>query len=222
MKRSDINAIIRDAEAFFEENKFAIPIWGHWTPEQWRGRTDISGIIDSSLGWDVTDFGSGDYHKRGLMIFVMRNGFAGHKLKSYAEKILIAEENQETPWHFHWSKMEDIINRGGGRLVLEAARSVPESEEVSDEEFTVQIDGITTPCKARGRIVLETGQSIAVEPGLYHRFWAEGGKCLVGEVCRVNDDNTDNRFLEPAARYPDMIEDEPPYRLMTSDYATWV
>ena len=73
MKRSDINAIIRDAEAFFEENKFAIPIWGHWTPEQWRGRTDISGIIDSSLGWDVTDFGSGDYHKRGLMIFVMRN-----------------------------------------------------------------------------------------------------------------------------------------------------
>ena len=36
---------------------------------------------------------------------------------------MIVEENQETPMHFHWSKMEDIINRGGGNLVIELFRS---------------------------------------------------------------------------------------------------
>ena len=32
---------------------------------------------------------------------------------------MIVEEMQETPMHFHWGKMEDIINRGGGNLVIE-------------------------------------------------------------------------------------------------------
>ena len=62
-------------------------------------------------------YGSGDFYKRGLFLFTLRNGKYNIDKKPYAEKIMIVEEEQETPMHHHWSKMEDIINRGGGNLV---------------------------------------------------------------------------------------------------------
>ena len=33
-----------------------------------------------------------------------------------------------------------------------------------------------------------------------------------------NDDNTDNRFYEPLGRFPEIEEDEPPYRLLCTEY----
>ena len=59
----------------------------------------------------------------------------------YAEKIMIVEENQETPLHFHWSKMEDIINRGGGNLVLELYNSTA-NEEPDTTPVHFKTDGI--------------------------------------------------------------------------------
>lgn len=41
------------------------------------------------LGWDLTDFGSGDFARRGLFLFTMRNGAARRDAKPYAEKIMI-------------------------------------------------------------------------------------------------------------------------------------
>ena len=41
---------------------------------------------------------------------------------------------------------------------------------------------------------------------------------LAGEVSRVNDDHTDNRFLEKAGRFPAIEEDAPPLRLLVGDY----
>ncbi|MFR1280879.1 MAG: D-lyxose/D-mannose family sugar isomerase [Parabacteroides distasonis] len=37
--------------------------------------------------------------------------------KSYCEKIMMVREGQVTPVHFHWKKMEDIINRGACYIV---------------------------------------------------------------------------------------------------------
>jgi len=73
------------------------------------------------LGWDITDFGGGDFLKKGLLLFTMRNGnlYDDRYTKPYAEKYLIVEEGQVTPFHFHWKKMEDIINRGGGNLLVQ-------------------------------------------------------------------------------------------------------
>ena len=34
-------------------------------------------------------------------------------------------EEQVTPFHFHWNKMEDIINRGGGNLLIQLYNSTP-------------------------------------------------------------------------------------------------
>ena len=42
---------------------------------------------------------------------------------------------------------------------------------------------------------------------------------LAGEVSTINDDNTDNRFYEPADRFTEIKEDEPPLYLLVNDYA---
>ena len=41
---------------------------------------------------------------------------------------------------------------------------------------------------------------------------------IVGEVSMCNDDNTDNRFEEAQGRFPTVEEDEPPYRLLCTEY----
>ncbi len=222
MKRSEINARIRGAEAFFYEQGFRLPPWSERAPRDWKaGTVAESEIIENMLGWDLTDFGSGVFAKRGLLLFTLRNGNQARDRKTYAEKVMVVEEGQETPMHFHWSKMEDIIVRGGGKLVVELYRSTP-SEGLSMEGLRVRVDGIERELPAGGQLRLGPGESICLDQGLYHRFWGEGGRVLVGEVSMVNDDTKDNRFLEPGGRFPEVEEDEEPYRLLVSDYAGWL
>ena len=56
--------------------------------------------------------------------------------------------------------------------------------------------------------------------GLAHQFYGEAGTAdvLAGEVSFVNDDETDNYFLEPAGRFPEIEEDEPPRYLLCTEY----
>jgi D-lyxose ketol-isomerase len=223
MKRSQINALIRDAEEFFAEQRFPLPPFARWTPEEWQQRgPEADEVRERQLGWDLTDFGSGDFDRVGLLLVTIRNGDAKSPgtTKNYAEKVMIVRENQVTPWHFHWSKSEDIINRGGGNLVIELALSTDDEEGLADREVEVSCDGVVRRVPARGRIVLEPGESVTLVPRMYHTFYGQAGKgkVLVGEVSRTNDDNTDNRFLEPLGRFPAIEEDEPPYRLLCNEY----
>ena len=223
MKRSEINQLIEEAKAFFKEQNFILPPWAYWSPDKWQGKgKTCSEIKENMLGWDLTDFGSGNFHKRGLLLFTIRNGKLQRDNKPYAEKIMIVEEDQETPMHFHWNKMEDIINRGGGNLVIELYNSTAD-EQLAHTEVLVKIDGIKRKIAAGGKVILNPGESITLEQGMYHRFYgAEGkGKVLVGEVSSVNDDNTDNCFLEKLGRFPDIVEDAKPLHLLVSDYKNY-
>ncbi len=220
MRRSEINAILRDAEKFLKSRQFYLPEWATWDLQDWRSNKDKVGyIVERMLGWDITDFGSGDFLKRGLFLFTMRNGKYGADKKPYAEKIMIVEENQETPFHFHWSKMEDIINRGGGNLVIEVYNA-DEHEQFADSPVRIRVDGIEHLVEPGGKIILHPGQSVCQEQFLYHRFYGEPGhgKVMVGEVSQCNDDNIDNRFYEAVGRFPDIDEDEEPLYLLCSDY----
>ncbi len=157
------------------------------------------------MGWDVTDFGGGDFAKRGLTILCLRNGIQNYQLeRSYAEKMLLVEELQETPFHFHKFKLEDIINAGGGNLMIEFLR--PEDEQAS---VTVQADGHVIELRPKEPLRLQPGQSVTVERGVHHRFYGEKGtgRCLAWEVSAVNDDLTDNYFLEPLGRFAAVQED---------------
>jgi len=226
MKRSEINLLINDSIAFFDEMKFKLPRWGYWDLQDWKINKQVaSEIIENMLGWDLTDFGVGNFEQKGLILFTLRNGNFRRpdSSKCYAEKIMIVREKQETPLHFHWSKMEDIINRGGGNLALELYGST-EDEQLSDQPVTVKVDAIEKTVAPGGRIVLTPGESICLEPNLYHRFFGEEGKgkVLVGEVSAVNDDAADNRFHDSIGRFPEIDEDEEPLHLLVNDYQTFL
>ena len=220
MKRSELNKIMKDAVAFIDSMNFKLPPFAFWSPEEWETKgEDYNEIRDNMLGWDITDFGSGDFMKIGLLMFTIRNGnFNDPKyVKPYAEKLLIVEEGQITPYHFHWSKMEDIINRGGGDLMVKVYNST-EDERFADTDVDIYMDGRHFTVPAGSVVRVRPGESITLQQGMYHSFWAEGGKTLLGEVSKVNDDRVDNRFYEKTGRFPEIEEDEKPLYLLGNEY----
>ena len=223
MKRSEINAIIRDAMAFIDSFHFALPPFANWTPEDWAEKGDrCNEIRDNMLGWDITDYGLGKFDEVGLVLVTIRNGNQNNPKyeKPYAEKLLISQEDQVCPMHFHWKKMEDIINRGGGILMMELYNSTPDGELDKVNPVDVVSDGVLLTVPAGTVLELQPGQSVTLTHGLYHDFSVEegSGPVLLGEVSQCNDDNTDNRFLEPIGRFPEIEEDEAPFRLLCNEY----
>ena len=224
MKRAEINQKIKGALDFFEEMKFKLPPFAYWDPGEWKHQyLNCKEIVQSQLGWDITDFGSGKFLETGLLLFTIRNGNPLIDSKVYAEKIMIVGENQVTPMHFHWSKMEDIINRGGGNLLIELYPS-DEEEKFADHSFRVSLDGIRREFQPGDVVRIKPGESITLYPGLYHKFYGEkgSGKVLVGEVSAVNNDHTDNRFYEEVGRFSNISEDELPSHLLVGDYAAYL
>lgn len=221
MLRSQLNSIMQDALDFCGEHRFHLPPFATWSPQRWSAAgAESRALVAQQLGWDITDFGSGDYDRTGLFLFTIRNGeMGGAGGKTYAEKLLIVGEGQITPIHFHWRKMEDIINRGGGVLVCRLWNRTAD-ESLADTPVTVTCDGVQRTVPAGGELRLEVGESITLEPGVYHTFWglAGAGRVLVGEVSSVNDDRIDNRFHAPAGRFPAIDEDVAPLHLLTPDY----
>ena len=221
MKRSEVNELIHDAIVFLEEMNFKLPLWAKWSPSDWKGRElDCASIRRSALGWDITDFGSGDFERLGLLLFTVRNAdpAGGAAAKLYAEKIMVVREGQVTPMHFHWLKTEDIINRGGGDLLMTLYRASDSDDgSFSDKPFPVSIDGIEHVCKPGETLRLKPGQSVTLTPRLYHSFKAAGAKTLVGEVSSANDDATDNRFHTPCGRFPLIDEDCAPEFLLCTE-----
>jgi D-lyxose ketol-isomerase len=227
MKRSEINAIMRDSLEFLRDCKFLLPPFATWSPAQWRAKgPECREIVDQQLGWDITDFGSGDFAKVGLFLFTIRNGTLADLKnplgKVYSEKIMIVRENQLTPTHFHHQKMEDIINRGGGNLVLRLWNATADDRK-ADTPVTVSTDGVRVSLPAGGTLTLRPGDSVCLPQRNYHRFWGEEGKgtVLVGEVSRVNDDQVDNHFIDAVGRFPHIEEDLEPLYLLYNDYARY-
>ncbi len=223
MKRSTINSIIRDNIEFLKTQGFALPPFAFFTPRDWQVKGhEYDEIRDNCLGWDITDFGSGDYSKVGLFLFTLRNGnqlYPDKYKKVYAEKVMVVEENQVTPYHYHWYKMEDIINRGGGILVIELYNRHPETDLLDkNTPVTVHSDGRVYTVPAGSQIRLSPGESITMHRGQYHKFWAECGRTMVVEVSQCNDDSKDNRFLEEVGRFPDIDEDEAAQFLLCTEY----
>ena len=220
MKRSQINRLIEETMAWLEQRQVVLPPFARWTPEEWAEKDrSYDEIRANMLGWDVTDYGQGDFDRVGLLLFTIRNGNLqdSRYAKPYAEKLLVSREGQLSPNHFHWHKMEDIINRGGGDLMVQVWNATAE-EELGKDDVTVRLDGHLTTVPAGTVLELHPGESITIPPRLYHAFWGRGGNVLAWEVSMVNDDNTDNRFYEPQARFTAIDEDEPAQHLLCNEY----
>ena len=93
MKRSEINAIMKDALKLFEEYKTKVPPFVLWTPKEWKEKgKEAQEIKDNMLGWDITDYGQGDFSKIGLLLITLRNGNQKDSKtypKPYAEKLMV-------------------------------------------------------------------------------------------------------------------------------------
>ena len=225
MKRSEINEIMLKADSFIHSRGFYLPPFAYWTPGTWTHKgPEVREIVDNKLGWDITDFGSGSFDACGLFLFTIRNGnvqnWRTQKGKLYAEKIMIVEDDQVTPMHFHWNKMEDIINRGGGELVIQLYNATTDEQLDEITGVVVSTDGLKRTLEPGALVRLGLGESITLEPRCYHKFWGQGS-VLIGEVSLVNDDQHDNRFYEPVGRFPEIDEDVPPLYLLCNDYVRY-
>ena len=222
MKRSRINQVIKDMEALIREHRFEIPPFCGWTPEDWAEKgPECDEIRDNMLGWDITDYGLGKFDQVGFTLITIRNGNLKNPVykKPYAEKLLMLYPGQTSPMHYHWSKMEDIINRGGNDIYITVYNGA-EDGSMLDTDVTVVTDGVKRTVPAGTKIKLSPGESITITQYLYHDFQVpkEGGSVLLGEVSMCNDDENDNRFYEPIGRFPKIEEDEKPYRYLCTEY----
>ena len=56
MKRSEINAALKELEAMTEKYRFALPPFCHFTPEEWLSKGhEYDEVRECMLGWDITD-----------------------------------------------------------------------------------------------------------------------------------------------------------------------
>jgi D-lyxose ketol-isomerase len=105
------------------------------------------------LGWDITDYGQGRFDELGLFLFTVRNGSAEDLARGrgmlYAEKIMISRQDQLSPMHRHNIKAEDIINRGGGKLVLELFASAEDGSSIPTRKVSVLTDGVVRDIRRR-------------------------------------------------------------------------
>ena len=228
MKRSHINHILREGDAFMRSFGQILPPFAYLSPARMRERPgDVRALVERQLGWDVTDFGSGEFARAGLFLFTARNGLSADLRRGggmvYAEKIMISRRDQVTPMHRHERKAEDIINRGGARLAIELFAAAPDGSIDESLPVEVETDGVTRSFKGGDVLTLSPGESVTLMPRTHwHAFWGEGGDVLVGEVSTVNDDFGDNVFRDEVGRFAAIEEDEPPLYLLVSDYETWL
>lgn len=225
MKRSEINQAISKAMKRLDEFKITLPCFGYWKLSDWKNNEEITERIrERMMGWDVTDFGSGDFSKCGATLFTVRNGDKNDlELKMpYAEKYIILsdETEQEIPLHYHIYKSEDIINRGGGILLVQLYHKAEDGGLDEERPIEVYTDCIKNVVEPGGVIEVLPGNSITLEPYVYHRFYAKKdcGLLIVGEVSKVNDDNTDNVFYESSERFAEVEEDEEIFYPLVNEY----
>jgi D-lyxose ketol-isomerase len=225
MKRSEINEILKEGDAFIRSFGYVLPPFAYFSPEAMKA-ADHELFVKCGMGWDVTDYGQGKYDELGLFLFTVRNGFASDLANGsgmvYAEKIMISKDRQISPMHRHIIKSEDIINRGGGKLVLELFNRDEEGGIDRDTDVTVPVDGQLRTLNAGGLLKLDPGESVTLHPSVWHAFWGEQGDVLIGEVSTVNDDNTDNVFEADIPRFASVDEDASPTRLLVSDYENYL
>lgn len=226
IKRSRVNEIMREADAFIRSFGYIMPPFAYWSPAEFKARkADAQMLIERNCGWDITDYGLGEYEKTGLFLFTVRNGDNRDLSRGmlYAEKAMISRKDQYSPMHRHNLKAEDIINRGGGTLVIEL---YGDTDGKCDRSKGVEVfcDGVMRKLPPGGKLKLKPGESVTLMPNEHwHAFWGEGSDVFIGEVSTVNDDNTDNVFDDPKiARFSGIEEDEEPLHLLVSDYQTWL
>lgn len=224
MKRSEINSALLWAKNLFEQYSINLPAFGYWSIDEWKEHKDqLDTILQTRLGWDITDYGNDDFQTLGSVLFTLRNGVIGKKDVGtpYAEKLIPLYEGQRLPCHYHASKTEDIIVRAGGVMNIRLFNAKQDDKSVdTNTPVTVFMDGIKHTVDAGEKILIHPGSSITLTPYMYHLFGSEQGygDVVIGEVSAINDDNSDNYFSESVSRFSQIEEDVPILHPLCNEY----
>jgi D-lyxose ketol-isomerase len=190
MKRSLINAAYREAEDVFQRTGWALP---------------------PNPRWDVTDCGSGDFARWGLVLVNLAEE------PEYCEKLIYMRVNQAVPAHTHLKKKEDIICRSGELTVQLWAGPPPTSQPGAP--LSIKRSGEWSTVLQDQPFTLAAGERVTLVPGIYHSFWPTQPDTIIGEVSTANDDANDNIFVDlTLARFPKIDEDEPAAVRLVSDH----
>lgn len=222
MKRSEVNAALVWAKELLKKNNIRLQDNAYWTMDEWKANKDkIDAIKALMLGWDISDFGTGKFDEIGAVLYTVRNGKMDDESIGvpYCEKYILFKEGQRLPKHYHVYKTEDIINRANGVMALYLWNTDEEGRQL-DTDVTVPMDGIDRTFKAGEEILVYPGNSVTLRPHVAHIFGPKAGcgELIAGEVSKVNDDNTDNYFLEQTYRFAKIEEDEAILHPLCNEY----
>lgn len=228
--RSEVNRILTGGLEFLDDMRQPIPTFCRWNMDEWikygKEYSDFREMRNRGIGWDITDFGSRQYEKTGLLLITQSNGILQgdalpkHVDQPYANKILIVGEGQVTPMHHHIKKREDIYNDGAnGILDIELYTVGNDGRPDPRKEINIFMNGYSWMRLTAGSIIsLAPGERVRLDPIHYHRFWGRKGegRVLVKETSMVNDDANDNVFLpeDNVQRFPWISEDVKPQYLL--------
>ena len=123
MKRSEINAALKRMESFMKELKVSLPPFCNFTPEEWKSKGhEYDEIRDNMLGWDITDYGLGDFKKVGFSLITLRNG--NQKMQDKYKKPYAIEMSTGIHKFIVSDTIDiyDVINQADGLLYQEKIR----------------------------------------------------------------------------------------------------
>ncbi len=181
----------------------ALPPFALWSDAEYRADPAAARrIAERGLGWNIVEFQPGRFAREGLSAFTLRmgdwHGLQTGRGRLYAEKALLAEDGQRTPYPL--SHRQNRGHHQPRRRALRrrtAARSTARARRLKDR-FRVVKDVTTLELGPGDQVRLEPGESLTLEPFVAHAFWAEGGATLAGEVSLANDDGDRQLFLAAA------------------------
>lgn len=189
MKRSAINAAIREAQEIFARTGWTLP---------------------SPPRWDVTDCGSGDFARCGLVLVNLAEE------PEYSEKLIYMRSGQVVPMHTHRRKKEDIICRCG-EMMMELWSGLPDASR-RGTSLQIKRSGLGATVSEGNPFLVTAGERVTLTPGIYHSFWPTRSETVIGEVSTANDDANDNFFADTTiARFPAIDEDEPAIVKLVND-----
>ncbi|PYE85656.1 D-lyxose/D-mannose family sugar isomerase [Pseudoroseicyclus aestuarii] len=225
MRRSRINTVMAEAAEVVRSQGLHLPPWAWWSPAEFMARRDSArGVIEAGCGWEVTDYGTGDFDRSGLVLFTLRNVTPADRAQGtgYAERLLVSRQDQLSPMRSHTHGAGDIINRGGAALVVELYGSDDRGGFAKGRGGRVLRDGIACDFAPGDRIRLQPGESLTLRPGDWHAFWGEGGSVLIGTVSTAGDTAGDTLFRDEIGPFGPVEEDASPEHLLVSDYRSWL